>query len=238
VTAERKVICASPTLHPRPLSNKCILMNGLTTAMRREPHQVPRGCVVLSNAEVHACADSSSHVFTIRIDKTLPAWSTRMPFLGFTCTPPESVLASGCFFGSLPHAFCLGETAVIGGTGEAWMRPKAELLEPKVGRPLEKDAQRRHLTPQLAEHRRAAPVALRAGDLLSCRYRRCGPIAEQGISTPQSKLSLFVNGELAFEFNLDGELPVCKPLYAVVDVCYAVYQVTMMQNSTDLCGSP
>ena len=26
------------------------------------------------------------------------------------------------FFGALPHAFCLGESALVGGAGEAWLR--------------------------------------------------------------------------------------------------------------------
>lgn len=48
-------------------------------------------------------------------------------------------------------------------------------------------------------------------------------------------ISLFINGDLAFEFSLDGQLPMHKPLYAVVDVCHAVYQVTMMPGSDAFC---
>jgi len=36
-----------------------------------------------------------------------------------------------------------------------------------------------------------------------------------------------VNSEKAFEFEFDASLP-NKPLYAVVDVCYSVYQVSLM----------
>ncbi|CAE7360990.1 unnamed protein product, partial [Symbiodinium natans] len=221
-----KAICPTPDFFPAPLSNKCILLNGRTAVMRREPHQVPRGCVAFSSSELHPGGDSS-YFFTIRVDKTLTTWTARMPFLGFTCTSPEEVAKTRCFFGAAPHAFYLGETAVIGGTGEAWLRTDPKLLLPRLGRPAEKDAQRRHLTPELPEHKRSAPWALRPGDLLGCRYRRCGASAvsaEQGSAAPKSVISLFINGELAVEFSLDGQLPAEKPLFAVVDVCHAVYQ--------------
>jgi len=232
-----KAICPSPCLFPMPLSNKCILLNGRAAAMRREPHQVPRGCVIFGSSEIHPAADSS-HFFSIRVDKTLTIWNNRMPFVGFTCTSPEEVAKNRYFFGTVPHAFYLGESVVIGGTGEAWMRSDAELLAPKLGQPPEKHAQRRHLSPQLPEHKRSAPWTLRPGDLLGCRYRRCGLSAagaEKGTPAPKSVISLFINGDLAFEFSLDGQLPACKPLYAVVDVCHAVYQVTMMPGSDAFC---
>jgi len=227
-----KQVCLAPAIFPATLSNRCVLSNRLSTGMRREPQQVPRGCVLMS---AHSLGPlRRSYFFEIRVEQTLPEWKSRLPFLGFTCTSPKEVEAKRCFFGDLPHSFCLGESVMIGGTGEAWMRQQAEHLKPELGKKLEQSgAQRKHLTPDVPEHRRIAPLALKAGDLLGCRYqisdrKGFGGIEQGANIVSTTRLALYVNGSLAFELELDGCLPAEKPLWAVVDVCYCVYQVTMM----------
>lgn len=224
-----------PAIFPAPLSNKCVLMNCFSTGMRREPQQVPRGCVLMS---AHSLSPfRQSYFFEICVERILPEWKSRLPFLGFTCTSPTEVETKRCFFGELPHSFCLAESVMIGGTGEAWMRQQAEHLKPELGKkPEQSGAQRQHLTPELPEHKRTAPLALNAGDVLGCRYqivdsRKAGGYGgiEQGTDiASKTQLALYVNGGFAFELELDGRLPSGKPLWAVVDVCYSVYQVTMM----------
>lgn len=235
IGAVSRDVCKERTIFPAALSNKCVLMNCCSTGMRREPQQVPRGCVLMSDHSLGPFRQS--YFFEIRVEQTLPEWKSRLPFLGFTCTSPTEVETKRCFFGELPHSFCLAESVMIGGTGEAWMRQQAEHLKPELGKKLEQSgAQRKHLTPELPEHKRIAPLALNAGDVLGCRYQvvdggRKGGYGgiEQGTDiVSKSKLALYVNGSLAFELELEGRLPAEKPLWAVVDVCYCVYQVTMM----------
>lgn len=112
------------------------------------------------------------------------------------------------------------------------MRQEREPLHPRLGQQLEAGAQRQHLNPEIPEHRRTAPVVLKAGDVLGCQYkvvsRELG-----GCKVCKSILALFVNNLLAFQFEFDGQLP-DKPLYAVVDVCYFVYQVSMVTENEQL----
>ncbi|CAJ1381323.1 unnamed protein product [Effrenium voratum] len=218
----------TPVMFPAPLSNKCCLTNMMSSALRREPQQVPRGCVALSRLALPE--RDGSYFFSVRVDRVLPSWTSRLPFLGVTCVSPEEVHRSRCFFGSLPHAFCLAESAVAGGTGEAWLHAESWPLVPKLGQQLEAEATRRHLS-SLPEHRRAAPFVPRCGDLLGCRYRNLRE-AEKGPELA-SAIGLYVNGDLAFEFDFPRRLP-SKPLYAVVDVCHCVYQVTMQPSAEDL----
>eukprot|EP00930_Biecheleria_cincta_P029434 TRINITY_DN20487_c0_g1_i1.p1 TRINITY_DN20487_c0_g1~~TRINITY_DN20487_c0_g1_i1.p1 ORF type:complete len:430 (+),score=70.15 TRINITY_DN20487_c0_g1_i1:61-1350(+) len=225
----KEVLCGQPAIFPAVLSSRCVLLNRSSTGMRREPQEVPRGCVLMSANSMGPFRQS--YFFEIRVEQTLPEWKSRLPFLGFTCTSPMEVEAKKCFFGDLPHSFCLAESVMIGGTGEAWMRQQAEHLKPELGKKLEQSgAQRKHLTPDVPEYRRMAPLALKAGDLLGCRYQILDGGIEQGADrVSRSQLALYVNGSLAFQLELDGRLPLEKPLWAVVDVCYCVYQVTMMQ---------
>eukprot|EP00931_Biecheleriopsis_adriatica_P122352 TRINITY_DN9733_c0_g1_i1.p1 TRINITY_DN9733_c0_g1~~TRINITY_DN9733_c0_g1_i1.p1 ORF type:complete len:475 (-),score=99.69 TRINITY_DN9733_c0_g1_i1:75-1343(-) len=223
-------IWPSPNLFPAPLSSKCMLLNCVSTAMRREPHVVPRGCVSMSNTP--CLVRSNGCVFKIRVEKTLDVWTSRLPFLGFTCTPPKEVESNRYFFGLVPHAFCLPESVMIGGTGEALMWRKDAVLVPKTGKQLEQcGMQRKHLTPQLPEHKRASPLDLRAGDVLECHYTWPGlEDAEYDTAESTSKISLYVNGSLLFAMELEGHLPTDKPLFAVVDVCYCVYQATYLAH--------
>jgi len=214
----------SKPLHffPSPLSFKCVLSCCMSTGMRREPHQVPRGCVLMSSSSI--CLEGDAAFYQITVERTLANWTSKLPFIGFTCTTPEEVESDRCFFGESPHAFCLGQSVTIGGTGEAWMRLEADAMRPLIGQRLEDHAQRKHLTPDLPEHKRRAPLELGAGDLLGCLYKRLPP---GGDASLRSSVTLFVNSEKAFEFEFDASLP-NKPLYAVVDVCYSVYQVSLM----------
>lgn len=216
---------------PSPLSFKCILLRNESAGMRREPHQVPRGCVVMSASSIALCGGKAS--FEVKVDRTVASWTSRLPLLGFTCTTSENVYCDRCFFGPSPHAFCLGESATLGGSGEAWMRLEAEPLEPSVGRGREDSVIHQHLTPELPEHRRRAPVRPRAGDVLGCAYEELGPGAggRAGGAAPRSRISMHVNGDRVLQFEFDVQLPE-KPLYAVVDVCYSVYQVSIT-NGTD-----
>lgn len=159
------------------------------------------------------------------VERTLSTWASRLPFVGFTCTTPQEVQCKRCFFGPSPHAFCLGESVTIGGTGEAWLRLGNEPCKPGIGQRLEENAQRKMLLPSIPEHRRCAPVTLRAGDRVGCRYQHLPPGGDEE-RLARSAIALFVNGRLAVEFEFDGQLPE-KPLYAVVDVCYSVYQVSL-----------
>ncbi|CAE8697451.1 unnamed protein product, partial [Polarella glacialis] len=138
--------------------------------------------------------------------------------------------------------FCLGESATIGGTGEAWMRRGTEPMQSHLGQPLEADTQRQHLSPGIPEHRRSAPLKLSAGDVLGYEYKpfeqlgsHRGPEGnDSAVLVAKSRLALFLNGHLAFQFEFDGRLP-DKPLYAVVDVCYSVYQVSLVtEEKADL----
>jgi len=234
MSADLKEIWPEPSFFPAPLSSRCMLLNCVSTGMRREPHQVPRGCVLMSASELCQSGAQGRDVYTfqIRVERTLPAWTSRLPFLGFTCTPPTEV-ESNRFFGSLPHAFCLAQCAMIGGTGEAWLQKEETALKLELGKQLEQAGmQRKHLTPQLPEHRRTAPLVLRAGDVLGCRYEEIA--GEDAPTSGKSLISMSVNGDVALTFELDGKLPSNKPVYAIVDVCYCVYQVSMMSKEVDL----
>ncbi|CAL1144534.1 unnamed protein product [Cladocopium goreaui] len=219
----------NPALFPVPLSNKCIMLKCMSSAMRREAH-LPRGCVCLSHREIHEQQDGS-YFFSISVDGTLNSWTSRLPFLGFTCTSPQEIQAKRYFFGDLPHSYCLGDSVHIGGAAEAWLRRGASRAA-KLREAVETGAERQLLVP-LPDHRRVAPFVPRPGDVLGCRYRK-----RQAGGVEGSQISLFLNGSLAFEFDLTTELPSGKPLYAVVDVCHCVYQVTMLPNAEDrLMGS-
>lgn len=214
---------------PSPLSFKCILLRNVSSGMRREPHQVPRGCILMSASS--AALEEGKASFEVIVERTLPSWASRLPLVGFTCTPSRDVQYDRCFFGPSPHAFCLGESVTIGGTGEAWMRLDEKPFEPSIGQKIKDDSFHQHLTPDVPEHRRCAPVKLRAGDVLGCCYEELEAEAcdrEVGGAAPssRSRVSLHINGNRAFHFEFDVQLPK-KPVYAVVDVCYSVYQVSM-----------
>jgi len=219
-----------------PLSFKCMLLNHNMCGMRREPHQVPRGCILMTSSCLTAMGGNAA--FDIVIEQTLSHWASRLPVLGFTCTSPDKVKHDKCFFGTVPHAFCLGESIMIGGSGEGWMHLQPETMCPRMGQKIDSEVLHKQLSPDIPEHRRCAPILIRQGDVLGCRFQVRRGSTDQSDTRSSSSMrcstiSLSLNGTQAFQFEFDHILPQ-KPLYAVVDVCFSVYKVSLPGAQTDM----
>lgn len=209
-----------PAFFPRPLSGRCVLLDGGRRGMRREPHEVPRGCLLVGSRPV-ALKDGSHH-FEVMVERKTDFWSARIPFLGFTCTPPAEVLGSGCFLSAAPHGYFVGENVVIGGTGEAWRRLAPEPFRPALRVRPEDHIQHKVLQSGISEYQRKAPITLQPNDVMGVCYAQT-----EDAMVKKSTIELIVNRKPVFQFTFQGWLP-DKPLYPLIDVCFSVYQVSIV----------
>eukprot|EP00929_Paragymnodinium_shiwhaense_P014495 TRINITY_DN122403_c0_g1_i1.p1 TRINITY_DN122403_c0_g1~~TRINITY_DN122403_c0_g1_i1.p1 ORF type:complete len:508 (+),score=102.12 TRINITY_DN122403_c0_g1_i1:85-1608(+) len=215
---------------PLPLGAKCILLDAGFGGMRREPHEVPHGCVLMSGQSVPVGLQRRCYA-EVTVEGVLSSWS-RLPVVGFTCMTPQQVKEDESIPGRCPLASCLGEAITIGGVGEAWMRLAPDCFLPRMGQKTEDGVSYKCRQSGVPPHKRRAGIVLKEKDVLGFEYReQPSPSCGGGCS-----IGLFVNGSEILSFEFEKTLP-DKPVYAVVDVCYSMFKVSWREPRSS-AGAP
>jgi len=214
----RQAIVAEPdfAFFAERLQDHCLLVNNGFTAVRREPEELAFNCMVFGDRPVRCSPEGLS--FTVLVDDVTPTFNG-LPVLGFTSRQPVDK----------PELYpvvsrCLGASVLIGACGEAFARDKTENFEMGFKPPPKSELQTWALNPDVPSHKRSPPVQVQPGDLLQCVYLR------EGI------LQMWRNDDKILEFNVERPIDESTDYYAVVDVCFSTYSLTVMPSFCDNCA--
>lgn len=201
-----KLSCSEFGFYAERLQDRCVLMDGGRTAMRREAGQVPRGCLLFGDRPLRPKAGSGL-AFEVRVVGVTQGFSG-LPVLGFTRRRP---LDCANLYPSV--AKCLGASALIGGTGTASARDEESHF--KIGfRP--PPAVEVSEWPASLSETEAAGATLQDGDVLRVAY------------TEEGRLELTLNGSLILACDTGRQLDADAEYFAVVDVCLEACGVTLI----------
>lgn len=190
------------------LQDHSLLCNCSSTAARREPDDLPSGCLVFSDSPI--AMSPEGFAFSVRIDG-MTAGFKGLPLLGFTRRRPADEP------GLHPQvSTCLGASVLIGKQGQAFARDQHEHFVMGFKRPPEHEVE---TWPKASDLRRVPEPRLRLGDTLRCLYTRDG------------RLQLWVNEGLILNFDTGRPVDCGQDHFAVVDVCLSVTSVTVLTHA-------
>jgi PAS domain-containing protein len=194
------------------LQDHCLLIDSGHTAVRREPEEVPKNCLVFGDRPLPLSAEGFS--FSVKVNEVTPRFQG-FPFLGFTKRRPQD----------LPDLYpgisrCCGSSVLIGGCGEAFARDQCNHFRLRFKQPSSEEIQQWAADPSVPAHMRKPHVDVEAGDVLQCTYFRNG------------HLKLERNGETMWDFDLERPIDESADYYAVADICLSVYSLTVLPPNT------
>jgi len=214
----RQAVVAEPdfAFFAERLQDHCLLVNNGFTAVRREPEELAFNCLVFGDRPVRRTAEGLS--FTVQVDDITPTFNG-LPVLRFTRRQPVDE----------PELYpvvsrCLGSILLIGASGEAFARDKSDNFVMGFKPPPNSEIQTWALRHDLPSHKRSPPVQIQPGDLLQCVYLRGGII------------QMWRNSDKILEFNVERPIDETADYYAVVDVCFSAYSLTIMPSLCDNCA--
>jgi hypothetical protein len=152
--------------------------------------------------------------FAFRVDDAVQTFDG-LPLVGFTKRKPTD---STDLYPMVSR--CLGSSALIGACGEAVARDQHDHFKIGFKQPPQDEVETWSLEPNLPPHKRRPPVSIQAGDVLGCMY------------TNEGRLQLWHNGALILDFDIRRPLQKDADYYAVVDVCFSVYSLTLLPMSS------
>jgi len=193
------------------LQDHCLLMNEGFTAIRREPYELATNCLVFGNSPVQRTAEGLG--FSVRVDMVTSSF-VGLPVLGFTRRKPED---EPRLYPSVSR--CLGQSVLIGACGEAFARDKYEHFEIGFKPPSQAEVQTWSLQPDLPSQKRDPPRNLSPGDILHCSY------------TWDGRIQLTHNDTKVMDFDVGRPVDGSADYYAVVDVCFSAYSLTLLQST-------
>jgi hypothetical protein len=197
--------------YTRRLEGHAVVTGGGRTAVRREPLELPTGCLMFGDRPAQKTPEGLA--FRVRVESTTGMFSG-LPFVGFTTRRPCGE-ADG-----LPQlSKCLAESVVVGGCGEAFARDKSTHYVMGFKPPPATEIQSWSLQPDLPSHQREPPAVARVGDEIECRY------------TWDGRLQFLVNDTMVMDFDTGRPLAEETQYYVVVDVCFSTSSLTLMPSS-------
>lgn len=195
------------------LQDHCLLIHGGFTAIRREPSQLAFQCMVFGDQPVRPT--KRGLCFTLRVNEVTSTFQG-LPVLGFTKRQPKDAIDL-----YPPTNRCLGSSVLIGACGEAFARDKVEHFQMGFKKPPQSEIQTWTLQLDLPQHKRKAPVILQSGDMIKCVYTWDGHL-------------LFIrNEEEVLKFNTERPIAGGCHYYAVVDVCFSTYSLTLVPSDEE-----
>jgi hypothetical protein len=212
---EAQSLKSSFSFYGKQLQDHAMLFNGDLTASRREPEELPTGCLVFGDRPL-SCT-SGGFRFALRVDSTSPSF-LGLPLLGVTRRRPTE---SSDLYPSVAKA--LGESVLIGGRGEAFARDKTANFVVGFKFPPRDEIEEWTLEPDAPRHLRTAPVTLVTNDVVECRY------------TLDGHIEYWHNGCFLYGFNTGRPVEENVDYYAVVDVCSGVCAMTLVPPSRAAC---
>lgn len=207
------------TFYAERLQDHCILFNGGRSVMRREPQELSTNCMVFSSTPVHQTP--AGLFFAFLVDDAVPTFEG-LPIVGFTRRRPAD---APTLYPAVSR--CQGASVLVGGCGEAFARDKMEHFKIGFKPPPQEEVTTWALQPNLPPHKRRTPVKPQAGDVIGCMYTREG------------RVQLWFNGAAVLDFDVGKPVDESAEYYAVIDVCLAVYGLTLLNlKSPEDTGQP
>jgi len=192
------------------LQDRCLLLNDGFTAMRREPHELGTNCIVVGDTPVRRT--NRGLYFAITVDDVVQSFQS-LPVLGFTRRKPVD---EPCCYPSISRY--MGESVLIGAACDAFARDSTSHFDAGVKRCTDKDVQVWSVDADVPMHQRTPPRILVKGDRLGCLY------------TNEGFIQMWCNGKILLSFDVKRPIPQDSDHYAVVDVCFTPYRVTLIHE--------
>jgi len=217
----RQAICAQPdfAFFAERLQDHCLLVDNGFTAIRREPQELALNCLVFGDRPVRRTRRGLS--FSVLVNQVTETFSG-LPVLGFTKRRPAD---NPDLYPAVTR--CLGSSVLVGASGEAFARDQHEHFKIGFKQPPQNEVQYWSLQAHLPPHERTPPTTIQPGDVLQCVYLK------------QGHIQLLLNGNSILEFDVQRPLDEACDYYAVVDVCFSAYSLTILPSSPsteDLCS--
>lgn len=193
----------------RALTERVILMNDCRTVSRREPTELPNGCVVMGGQPLRYVGQSL--FFAVRLEGVLhKSWSS-WPVIGMTRVSPEEMAAQGY---PLKAEWC-GRSVCLGGDFQAFSRQsethfRAGFKKPKTTEVVSFDGPRPRYS-----GRTATPWDLQEGDVMGMLY------------APNGEVTLMLNYRSVLSFDTGLQLE-SGDYWALVDCQGAAYEMTLL----------
>lgn len=201
------------------LQDHCILIGRGRTALRREPYDLPNGCLVFAQQPVYPIGDGSLR-FSVLVDDVTPKFDG-LPLMGFTRREPLDSVE--CYPG---QAQCLAQSVSIGRNGEAFARDQSTHVTIGFKQPPPEELMSWCLDSDKPPHLRRAPCRPEPGDTLECVWSADG------------RLSMHHNSTVVLSFDTGRRPERGGHYYGFVDVCLSVSQVTLLPFRQCPSGSP
>jgi PAS domain S-box-containing protein len=214
----RRVVSNAEAFYSGTLTDRVILANDRRTVMRREPWEIPRGCVVISEEPLRRTGQGL--FFAIRLEGVLKeGWNSSWPMLGMTQMSPADVEKYGY---PMKAEWC-GKSICIGGEFQAWVRDKPDHLNQLFGKPREDDITSFDGPRPRWQNRSTTPWELNEGDVMGMLY------TEEGI------VHLMMNYQTVLSIDTgrpmrDGDY------YALVDCQGQAYEITRLAFDTPIAA--
>jgi len=215
----RHAIVAQPdfAFFAERLQDHCLLLDDGFTAIRREPQELALNCLVFGDRPVRRTRRGLS--FSVLVNQVTETFSG-LPVLGFTKRRPSD---HPDLYPSVTR--CLGSSVLVGASGEAFARDHHEHFKIGFKLPPQHEVQYWSLQAHLPPHEREPPATIQPGDVLQCVYLKTGQV------------QLLLNGSAILEFDVQRPLDEACDYYAVIDVCFSAYSLTILPSSTEDAGS-
>lgn len=206
------------SFYPKGLTNRVILLNDCRTVMRREPCEIPNGCVVVSEQPLRRTR--LGYFFAVRLEGVLrEGWHSCWPMLGMTQFSPETMATSGYPL----RAECCGKSVCIGGDFEAFRRDNPEHLKFGLGQSAAENLMQFEAPRPRWQGRTTTPWDLGDGDVLGMLY------------TPEGHVHLMLNYRTVLTIDTGRTLK-SGDYYALVDCRGQAYEMMLLPYSMPIVG--
>uniref|UniRef100_A0A7S2J9Z7 PAS domain-containing protein n=1 Tax=Alexandrium andersonii TaxID=327968 RepID=A0A7S2J9Z7_9DINO len=196
-----------PAFFGKRLQERCILFEGARSAARREPEELPIGCMLFGSMPMIPTEEGIR--FSLRVDAVSSAFEG-LPLLGFTRRRPTDEP------GQYPAvARCLGRSVLVGASGEAFARDQEHHFKVGFKKIPESEVASWSIDPDVPVHMRRAPVRPRVGDILECRY------------TLEGRIQFWLNGAAVLDFDIGRPVEVGAVYWPVIDISHSVSAMTL-----------
>lgn len=206
------------SFYPKGLANRVILLNDCRTVMRREPCEIPNGCVVISEQPLRRTR--LGYFFAVRLEGVLrEGWHSCWPMLGMTQLSPATIATSGYPL----RAECCGKSVCIGGDFEAFRRDDPEHLKLGLGQSAAEELTRFEAPRPRWQGRTTTPWDLGDGDVLGMLY------------TLQGHVHLMLNYHTVLTIDTGRPLK-SGDYHALVDCKGQAYELMLLPYSMPIVG--
>lgn len=203
---------------PLALHDRVILLNDRRTVMRREPSEIPFGCVVVTDLPLRHTRQGL--FFALRLEGVLAqAWHTSWPMLGMTRISPRKMAEDGY----PERAECCGRSVCVGGDFEVFVREQAFHYTMGFGKTPDAEVQRFPGPMPRWQGSTTVPWGLGEGDVMGMLY------------TPEGAVHLMLNYHTVLSIDTGKPLE-SGEYYGLVDCRGAACEVMLLPYESPTVG--